>query len=99
MKVFRLSLFLIFLLTSCNDEMETDAQLTAKKLKADIGWKTIDTISVTSIYDGAPIFQGTTYSITSDGFMVVRANTNSATFNLGEMKSYRILDNFLILYY
>jgi hypothetical protein len=63
MKVLRLSLFLIFLLTSCNDEMETDAQLTAKKLKADIGGKIIDTILVTSIYDGAPIFQGTTYSV------------------------------------
>jgi hypothetical protein len=99
MKVFYLSLFLIFLFTSCNDEMETEAQLTAKKLKADIGAKNIQSISVSSVYDGTLIFVGSSYAISSDGFIVVKTDIDTVTFNLGELKSYQVLTNSLYLYY
>lgn len=99
MRVFQLSLFLIFLFTSCNDEIETEAQLTAKKLKSDIGGKNIQSILVTTMYDGTRIFLGTSYSITSDGFIAVSTTTDTATFNLGELKSYVVSTDLLVLYY
>ncbi len=99
MRVFHLSLFLIFLFTSCSDEMETEAQLTAKKLKSDIGGKNIQSILVTNIYDGTRIFVGTTYSISSDGFIVVTSINDTATFNLGELKSYQVSFDSLVTYY
>jgi hypothetical protein len=102
MRVFHLSLLLILLFTSCKDEMETQAELTAKKIKADInsGATNIQSISVLDIYDATPIFVGSSYVITSDGFIVITTNADeSATFNLGELKSYVIASNSLILYY
>jgi hypothetical protein len=100
MKLLHLSFFLVFLFTSCDEESETQAELTAKKLKADISSRTIETISVLSIYDATPIFVGSRYEVTSDGFIIVTTNADSsATFNLGELKSYLISAGSLNLYY
>lgn len=102
MKAFFLPILIILLFTSCKDEMETQAELTARKLKADISLKgiNISSVSVSSIYDSSIIFAGSSYVITSEGFIVITTNADSsATFNLGELKSYIISSNSLFLYY
>lgn len=102
MRNFYLVFLLIFLFTSCKDEMETQAEVTARKLQADISAHaaSIESISVLRIYDDSAIFVGSSYVISSDGFIVITTNADqSATFNLGELKSYRISSNSLTLYY
>jgi hypothetical protein len=100
MKFYQLAFLLIFLSTSCKDDTETQAQLTAKKLTADIksSGAIISEVLVSSIYDGSRIFYGTRYTINSDGFIII-TDTSSATFNLGELKSYIISPSSLTLYY
>ena len=100
MKALKMSLFLLFLVAACDDDTMTSAQLTAQKLKKDINSANILSVSVVNIYDGSPIFIGSTYKITSDGFIVVTTDAAaSATFNLGELKSYQITPNSFTLFY
>ena len=101
MKAILFSFLLIFLLISCNEDM-TQAQLTAKKMKADISAtkENIYSISVFDFYDNTLKFSGTSYVFRSDGFIVITTNAGqSHTFNLGEIKSYSIPSHELDLYY
>lgn len=88
MKVLYFLFFAIFFISSCEEEMQTQAELTAIKLRADISaaGTDIESISVLNMYDDAAIFVGSAYTISSDGFIVITTNADqSATFNLGEL--------------
>ena len=78
---------------SCSKESisPTQGQVTATKLKNDISTKgaKITSIDVTT-NNGLTHFSGTSYSITSDGFITVSdANGTIMTYNLGQLKSYQ----------
>lgn len=101
MRPFYLVFLLMFLFPSCKDALETPGELMAKKLETDIksSGENIQYISVYSIYNNSIIFSGTSSSITSDGFIIITNANESATFNLGELKSYKITSNGLALFY
>ncbi len=76
--------------------------MVADKLKAEIDayFSDIERVEVLSIYDQSIIATGETYEITSDGFIVLsNDNGYSSTFNLSELKSYRLFNSILTLYY
>jgi len=106
MRVIYLSFFLIFALTACSDDVtfETEAQLTAKRLQADINAEAAN-IQVIYVIDlsnetNALIFTGSSYVITTDGFIVLTSDAEvTQTFNLGELKSYIVSGSILALYY
>jgi len=99
MKTLKLSFFLFLLLAACGeDDTMTSAQLTAKRLKKDISERR-EIISNIDVYNGNSIFSGSSYKITSDGFIVVSTGASSATFNLEQLKSYIIGTNSLTLYF
>ena len=92
MKTPYLLCFLFFFVTSCskNSLSPTQGELTAAKLKADISGKSITSVYI-SFSNGSGSFNGTSYTITSDGFInVVGANQNNATYNLEQLKFYQI---------
>jgi hypothetical protein len=104
MRVIYLSFLLIFTITACTEKIEikTEAQLTAEKLKADISSheEDIKRIHVINFYDITSFFEGSSYVITSGGLIVITTTGPvSATFNLGELKSYALYNDLLILYY
>lgn len=104
MRVIFLSFFLIFTFTACSDdvEFETEAQLTAKRLKADIKTNATNIVSifVLNYSDASLIFSGSSYEISSDGFIVITSDEAvSVTYNLGEIKSYVVAPSILALYY
>lgn len=104
MRVIFLSFFLIFTFTACSDdvEFETEAQLTAKRLKADINTNATNIVSiyVLNFSDASLIFSGSSYEITSDGFIVITSDADvTTTYNLGEIKNYIVTPSILALYY
>lgn len=103
MKGFHLLILLLFLLSAaCEDATETQAELTSKKIQADIRSKgaNIQNIFVAEFYGSGASLVGTKYLFTSDGFIVVDNSAGqSVTYNLGEVKGYLISDDSLTLYF
>jgi hypothetical protein len=107
MKIIPVVILVTFIFGSCSKESvsPTDAQLTATKIQNDITQKAgkLTYIGVFSATNGALMYEGTAYSITSDGFIYISNNTStstsSATFNLGQLKFYQIFPGSLDLYF
>ncbi len=88
-KYFALLMFTCLLFSCQKDDISpTQGQLTAARLKSDIGSKSISSATVHEL--NSIIGGGTSFKITDDGFIVLSTVGAPQTFNLENLVSYQI---------